>query len=141
MILKELLALREAVEKKTVVMKLNEAKKPKKSAMTDDELDAKYEAEALAALKKLKQPVGISGGAYTYWVDVTETPLQFIASDGSEVTKAKTLRDIGGWLDDAEDWYAFLNGEEDLKFLMDNGIVRLKKGRTDQQDHEANMRG
>jgi hypothetical protein len=96
----------------------------------------------LAQLKRLPQPVGINGGSYTYWVDVTKTPLKFTASDGDVVDKAKTLKDIAKWLDShlAEVWLDFLNGDEDLEFLKDEGVIRAKKGRGDQQEHEAGMR-
>ena len=93
-------------------------------------------------LKALPQPIGINGGAYTYWVDVTKSPLKFVASDGSELDEAKTLKDIGKWMDKhmQEFWNEFLDDQESLEFLMDEGVIRLKKGRGDQQEHEANMR-
>jgi hypothetical protein len=114
MILKELLALHEA-----------------KKASADD--------NPLGQLKALEQPIGINGGSYTYWVDVTKTPLKFIASDGSVINKAKTLEDIAEWMDKwaANLWLEFLNGEESLEFLKDENIIRAKKDRTDQQDHES----
>jgi hypothetical protein len=96
----------------------------------------------LGQLKELPQPIGINGGSYTYWVDVTKTPMTFVASDGSEIDEAKTLEDIAEWMDKwaAQIWLEFLDGQESLEMLRDENIIRLKKGRTDQQDHESNMR-
>lgn len=116
MLVKELLALREAKKKYT-------------SAPTP-----------LKQLQALPQPIGINGGSYTYWVDVTKTPLEFVASDGSELgDECRTLEDISKWMEKwtAEIWKEFLDGEESLDFLREEGIVRLKKGRTDQRDHET----
>jgi len=95
----------------------------------------------LGQLKRLPQPIGVNGGSYTYWVDVTKSPLKFTASDGSEIDKAKTLEDIARWMEKwaAEIWLEFLDGKEDLEMLRDENIIRIKKGRTDQQDHEENM--
>lgn len=120
MLLKELLALDEA---------------RKKAASADH--------SPLGQLKALPQPVGINGGSYTYWVDVTKTPLTFTASDGSEIDEASTLEGIVPWMAKwaADLWLEFLNGDEDLDMLREEGIIRIKKGRTDQQDHESNMRG
>lgn len=97
----------------------------------------------LGQLKELPQPIGINGGAYTYWVDVTKTPLKFTASDGSVLDKAKTLEDVAKWMDKwaAQLWLEFLRDEEDIDALKAENIIRIKKGSTDQQDHEANMRG
>ena len=97
--------------------------------------------EALKRLQKLPQPIGINGGAYTYWVDVTKKPLKFVASDGAVVDRAKTLEDIAKWMSKwlAEIWLDFLQGKESLEFLQDEGIVRSKTGRTDQQEHEGRM--
>ena len=96
----------------------------------------------LGQLKRLPQPIGINGGSYTYWVDVTKTPLKFVASDGSQIDKAKTLEDIAGWLDkyQATQWLAFLKGDSDADDLVADGVLRQKKGSTDQRDHEARMR-
>lgn len=97
----------------------------------------------LGQLKRLPQPIGINGGSYTYWVDVTKTPLKFVASDGSPIDKAKTLEDIAGWLDSyqAKEWLAFLKGDSYVDDLVADGLIRQKKGSTDQRDHEARMRG
>lgn len=113
----------------------------------------------LGQLKRLPQPIGINGGSYTYWVDVTKTPLKFVASDGSPIDKAKTLEDIAKWLDKhlADDWLEFVTGERpgapgangkpfvsnyvSADDLVADGLIRLKKGSTDQRDHEARMRG
>jgi hypothetical protein len=67
-------------------------------------------------LARLPQPIGINGGSYTYWVDVTKAPMKFIASDGSEIDKAKSLEDIARWMDKwaAEIWLEFLAGAEGL---------------------------
>jgi hypothetical protein len=96
----------------------------------------------IGQLERLAQPIGINGGSYTYWVDVTKTPLKFTASDGSEIDKAKTLEDIAKWMDKwaAKLWLEFLNGDEDLEGLRAENIVRLKSKRTDQAEHEQNMR-
>lgn len=96
----------------------------------------------LGQLKKLPQPIGINGGSYTYWVDVTKSPLKFTASDGSEVDEAKSLEDISKWMDKwaAEIWMEFLDGQEDLEMLRGENIIRIKKGSTDQQDHETKQR-
>lgn len=96
----------------------------------------------LAQLQRLPQPIGVNGGSYTYWVDVTKTPLKFTASDGSEIDKAKTLEDIAKWMAKwaADLWFEFLRGEESLELLQDEGIVKAKRGRGDQQEHEAGMR-
>ena len=121
MLLKELLALDEARKKA-----------------------AKVDYSPLGQLKALPQPIGINGGSYTYWVDFTKTPLEFVASDGSELgDKCRTLEGIADWMAKwaAEIWMEFLNGDENLDLLREEGIVRIKKGRTDQQDHEAEMRG
>jgi hypothetical protein len=93
----------------------------------------------LGQLKELPQPIGINGGSYTYWVDVTKTPLKFTASDGAEVDEAKTLEDIARWMDRwaAQLWLEFLNGDESLEMLKDERIIRLRKGAGDQRDHEA----
>lgn len=95
--------------------------------------------DALEQLKRLPQPIGINGGAYTYWVDVTKTPLKFTASDGSEVDEAKSLEDIARWMNKskAELWLEFLNGDESLEMLQDEGLIRRKRGAGDQQEHEA----
>lgn len=95
----------------------------------------------LGQLKRLPQPIGINGGSYTYWVDVTKTPLKFTASDGSEVDEAKTLEDIAEWMDKwaAKLWLEFLNDEEGIDALRAENILRVKKGRANQQDHEENM--
>jgi hypothetical protein len=112
------------------VQELLEAKKPAR------------DYSPLGQLKELPQPIGINGGAYTYWVDVTKTPLKFTASDGSVIDKAKTLEDIAKWMDKwaAQLWLEFLRDEEGIDALKAENIIRTKKGRTDQQDHEANMR-
>lgn len=104
------------------------------------------ESNAIAQLSKLPQPITINGGSYGYRVDVTKQPLQFVASDGAVVTKAKTLRDIADWMDDPHPWIDFLDGNEDLRFLLDYNIVRPAKARTtpwsDQEEHELRqMRG
>lgn len=110
--------------------KVDEAKKPAK------------DYSPLGQLKELPQPIGINGGSYTYWVDVTKTPLKFTASDGSVVDEAKSLKDIAKWMDKwaAQLWLEFLNDEESLDMLRGENIIRVKKGRTDQGEHEANMR-
>lgn len=97
----------------------------------------------MGQLEKLPQPIGINGGSYTYWVDVTKTPLKFVASDGSIIDKAKKLEDIAKWMDkwSAKIWLEFLKGDEDLENLRGEGIIRSKKGGGDQQDHERHMRG
>jgi hypothetical protein len=121
MLIKELLDLREA----------------RKKAATVDH-------SPLGQLKALPQPVGINGGGYTYWVDVTKTPLEFIASDGSELgDECRSLEDITKWMEKwaADIWKEFLAGDEDLDLLREEGIIRVKKGRTDQEDHETHMRG
>jgi hypothetical protein len=96
----------------------------------------------LAQLQRLPQPIGINGGSYTYWVDVTKTPLKFTASDGSEINEAHSLRDIEKWMDKwaAQPWLEFLNGDEELEALQDEKIVCLKRpGRgMNQADHESN---
>jgi hypothetical protein len=118
MILKELMALREA----------------KKKAPVDNSPEAQ--------LRALPQPIGINGGSYTYWVDVTKSPLKFTASDGSEIDEAKSLRDIEKWMEKwaGQLWLEFLDGVESIEMLRDENILRTKRGRTDQQDHESNMR-
>jgi hypothetical protein len=96
----------------------------------------------LGQLQKLPQPIGINGGSYTYWVDVTKTPLKFTASDGSELgDKCRTLESIAKWMDKwaAEIWLEFLDGKEDLDLLRGENIIRIKKGRGDQQEHELNQ--
>lgn len=125
MIIKELLALREAKAKAAKPDFLHDADTP------------------IGQLEQLPQPIGINGGSYTYWVDVTKTPLKFVASDGSEVDEAKTLEDIAKWMDKwaAQLWLEFLSGDEDLENLRAENIVRLKKGRGDQAEHERQMRG
>lgn len=94
---------------------------------------------SLKQLKQLSQPIGINGGSYTYWVDVTKSPLKFVASDGSEVDEAKTLEDIAKWMDKwaADIWLDFLRGDEELDYLQEEGIIRQRKGRGDQQEHES----
>jgi len=114
---------------------LSEAKK--KASPRDD--------SPLGQLKELSQPIGINGGSYTYWVDVTKTPLKFTASDGSELDGEdgpKTLKDIGRWMAKwaQEYWNEFLDGEESLEFMMEEGIIKTKKGGMTQQDHERQMR-
>lgn len=98
------------------------------------------ESNAIAQLSKLPQPVTINGGSYGYSVDVTKQPLQFVASDGSVVSKAKTLRDIADWMDDPTPWISFLDGEEDLRYLIQDRLVRPNKARdtpwSDQEEHE-----
>lgn len=96
----------------------------------------------LGQLKELPQPIGVNGGSYTYWVDVTKTPLKWVASDGSEMDGVSTLEGIKPWLEKhtAEFWQEFLDGEESLEFMLEERVIRLKKGRTDQQEHEAGMR-
>lgn len=95
----------------------------------------------LGQLKELPQPIGINGGAYTYWVDVTKSPLKFVASDGTELDEVSTLAGIEPWLDRhvVDDWKSFLNDEESLEYMREAGIIRVKRGRTDQQDHESRM--
>jgi hypothetical protein len=92
----------------------------------------------LAQLQHLPQPIGINGGSYTYWVDVTKTPLKFTASDGSEIEEAKTLKDIAKWLDKwaASFWLEFLDGQESLEVLQDERIIRVKTGHPSQANHE-----
>jgi hypothetical protein len=101
------------------------------------------EDEAIRELSRLPQPIGINGGSYTYFVDVTKKPLKFTASDGSVINRATTLYDIAGWMDNSNAWLDFLNGDEDLAYLMDFNIVRPFKKRTtpwsDQEEHENNM--
>lgn len=103
---------------------------------------AKVDYSPLGQLKELPQPIGINGGSYTYWVDVTKTPLEFVASDGSELgDKCRTLEGIADWMEKwaAEIWLEFLNEDASLDALRGENIVRIKKGRTDQQDHESGM--
>jgi hypothetical protein len=129
MIIKELMALREAKAKGV----------PGKAAKPDF---LKNDNSPMGQLERLPQPIGINGGSYTYWVDVTKTPLKFVASDGSEIDEAKTLKDISKWMDKwaAQLWNEFLDGDEDLENLRAENIVRVKKGRGDQADHERMMR-
>ena len=121
----------DALKKKAAGSTVTEAKKPPK------------DYSPLGQLKELPQPIGINGGSYTYWVDVTKTPLKFVSSDGAVIDKAKKLEDIAKWMDKwaAQMWLEFLDEKEDLENLKQEGIVRLKKGRTDQAEHEAHMRG
>lgn len=116
MLIKELLILREARKKASAV-----------------------DYSPLGQLKALPQPVGINGGSYTYWVDVTKTPLKFTASDGAVLDKAKTLEDLTAWMEKwaADIWLEFLNGDENLEVLQGEGIIRSKKGRMDQSEHES----
>jgi hypothetical protein len=95
----------------------------------------------LEQLQALPQPIGINGGSYTYWVNVTRTPLRFTASDGSQIDTAHTLEHIADWMasGDAVAWLEFLKCGEDLEVLRDEGIVRTH-GPRDQQGHEAAMR-
>jgi hypothetical protein len=98
------------------------------------------ESEAIAELSKLPQPITINGGGYGYSVDVTKQPLVFTASDGAVVDRAKTLRDIADWMDEPTPWINFLDGEEDLRYLIQDGLVRPNKSRdtpwSDQEEHE-----
>ena len=99
---------------------------------------------AIKQLSKLPQPITVNGGAYGYRVDVTKKPLQWTASDGSPIERARTLHDIGAWMDDTTDWYLFLDGRLDLEDLVADRIVRPAKQRntlwSDQEEHELNMR-
>lgn len=103
------------------------------------------EKRAIKALSDLRQPIGINGGAATYWVDVTKQPLVFKASDGSVLKGATSLRTLSRWMEEKEDWIAFIEGKEDLAFLLQYNIVRPFKGRngpeTDQEDHEIQNLG
>lgn len=123
--------------------KLDALKKKASSPITEAKAKTPIDDSPLGQLKQLPQPIGINGGSYTYWVDVTKTPLKFVASDGSVLTKAKTLEDIAKWMDRWAEkiWLNFLKGNEDLEGLKAEGIVRTKKGRMDQAEHEAHMRG
>ena len=113
---------------------------PRRNPIDSHYSEPSDESEAIAKLSKLAQPVTINGGSYGYKVDVTKQPLQFIASDGSVVNQAKTLRDIADWMDDPSPWISFLDGEEDLKYLVQDGLVRPNKVRntpwSDQEEHE-----
>lgn len=109
-------------------------------------LEAPKGKKALSPLEQLKalpQPIGINGGAYTYWVDVTKSPLKFTASDGAVIDEANTLEDIVKWMDKwaADLWQEFLSGDEALELLRGENIVRIRKpnGRMDQEDHESQM--
>lgn len=97
------------------------------------------EAQAIQALAGLPQPVGIHGGSYTYWVDVTKQPLRFRSSDGFELTEPTTLAGIERWMDSGyvSEWRQFLDGELDLEFMLGAGMVRAWGGRGDQPDHEG----
>jgi hypothetical protein len=101
------------------------------------------ESEAIAQLSTLAQPITINGGGYGYRVDVTKQPLVFTATDGAVLKNCKTLHDLAKWMDDSEDWIRFLDGEEDLDFMMEYNIVKPAKKRntpwSDQEEHENNM--
>lgn len=102
-----------------------------------------YDNSPLGQLKELPQPIGINGGSYTYWVDVTKSPLKVVASDGSELgDKCKSLKDLSKWMSKwaADLWLEFLDGDESIDVLIGENIIRIKKGSTDQQDHESHMR-
>lgn len=130
----------EAVAPEFEKFKKGQRVKIKKSNLAEAK-KSQVDDSPLGQLKRLPQPIGINGGSYTYWVDVTKTPLKFTASDGSEVDEAKTLEDIAEWMDKwaAKIWLEFLNDEEGIDALRDENILRVKKGRTNQQDHEENM--
>ena len=102
------------------------------------------EQDAIDILKQLPQPIGIKGGSYTYWVDVTKKPLVFTASDGSVLDNANELEDIARWLDrdKADEWldflfrpYAFTPQE-----LVDDGMIRKDKNKG-QAAHEKDQHG
>jgi hypothetical protein len=115
-----------------------------KKKVTEARKKTAVDRSPLGQLKALPQPVGINGGSYTYWVDVTKSPLTFTASDGSELgDDCRSLEDITKWMEKwaAQLWTEFLDGQEDIDLLREEGIIRVKKGRTDQEDHETHMRG
>lgn len=101
-------------------MKLSEIKGTKKAV---------EDYSPLGQLKKLPQPIGINGGAYVYFVDVTQSPLKFVASDGEVLDQAKTLEDIAQWMPkwSAKLWLDFLNDEENLEALQAEEILVQKQ--------------
>jgi hypothetical protein len=106
--------------------------------------EAPKHEDPLTQLQKLAQPITVNGGDYSYTCDMVKNSHLWTASDGSQV-RVRNIKEIADWFnaDPAEVWRSFLDGEEQLSFLLDYGYVRPAKGgqfkaARNQQDHEQN---
>jgi len=102
--------------------------------------DGPDDPQSIEWLKELPQPITVNGGSYSYRADVTKTPIQWIASDGSVLDGANTIRSISRWMDNPEDFLAYLDGDYYIEDMIQDRVIRPGKGGVpavrDQQDHE-----